>query len=75
MQVSEESNILGNFPHSARTNGRDSVKSSKPWNSVDALAARVSSKLEEGDYKGAVRLACSRDTIAEHSTSKRTLKL
>ena len=29
----------------------------------------MSSKLEEGDYKGAVRLACSRDTVVEHSTS------
>ena len=29
----------------------------------------MSSKLAEGDDKGAVRLACSRDTIAEHSTS------
>ena len=29
------------------------------------LASRVSSKLEEGDFKGAVRLACSEDTIAE----------
>ena len=29
------------------------------------LAKRVSSKLEEGDYKGAVRLFCSDDTIAD----------
>ena len=29
------------------------------------LAARVSSKLEEGDFSGAVRLACSDDALAE----------
>ena len=29
------------------------------------LAKRVSTKLEEGDYKGAVRIACSDDTIAD----------
>ena len=32
-----------------------------------ALASRVASKLEEGNYRGAVRLACGSDTIAEHS--------
>ena len=36
---------------------------------MDYLASRVSSKLEEGDFKGAVRLACSTNTIAERSTS------
>ena len=34
---------------------------------MDHLASRVSSKLEEGDYRGAVRLACSEDVIAEPS--------
>ena len=29
------------------------------------LAKRVSSKLEEGDVRGAVRIACSEDTLAE----------
>ena len=29
------------------------------------LVKRVSTKLEEGDYKGAVRIACSDDTIAD----------
>ena len=32
------------------------------------MATRVSSKLEESDYRGAVRLACSEDVIAEHNT-------
>ena len=33
-----------------------------PWTT---LAARISSKLEEGDFKGAVRLASSEDTIRD----------
>ena len=33
------------------------------------LASRVSTKLEEGDFKGAVRLACSEDSIAEEDES------
>ena len=31
------------------------------------LAKRVSAKLEEGDFKGAVRLACSSSTIADRN--------
>ena len=31
------------------------------------LASRVSVKLEEGDFRGAIRLACSEDTIADLS--------
>ena len=34
---------------------------------LEYLAKRVSAKLEEGDFKGAVRLACSRSTIADRS--------
>ena len=45
------------------------IMRSKSWNSTDVLATRVSSKLEEGDYKGAVKLACSSATIAEQSSS------
>ena len=29
---------------------------------IEALASRVAAKLEEGDYRGAVRFACSEDT-------------
>ena len=68
-QVSEESNNLNDPSHNVRSYGRKSGKSSKSRDVTEALAARVSSKLEEGDYRGAVRLACSRDTIAEHSLS------
>ena len=32
---------------------------------MDALAKRVTEKLEEGDYRGAVRLASTQETIAE----------
>ena len=35
---------------------------------IEQLAARVSIKLEESDYRGAVRLACSEDVIAEHNS-------
>ena len=34
---------------------------------MDALAFRVEIKLEEGNYRSAVRLACGSDSIAEHS--------
>ena len=35
---------------------------------VEQLAARVSGKIEESDYKRAVRLACSEDVVAEHNS-------
>ena len=35
---------------------------------VDTLAGRFSAKLEEGDFKGAVRLASSEDSIAVSSS-------
>ena len=68
-QVSEEGNNFDGPLHNAWRQGNKSDKSSKSWNSLEVLAARVSSKLEEGDYKGAVRLACSKDRIADHSAS------
>ena len=36
-----------------------------PGDPLINLAKRVSTKLEEGDYKGAVRIACSDETIAD----------
>ena len=36
---------------------------------LQAIAARISVKLEEGDFRGAVRLACSEDSVAEASTA------
>lgn len=44
---------------------RNNSTSSRPL--LKWLSDRVSSKLEEGNYKGAVRLACSEDTMADHS--------
>ena len=44
------------------------VRPPKKHNQMEQLASRVSSKLEEGDYRGAVRLACSEDAIAEPSS-------
>ena len=37
-------------------------------NSLQAISRRISTKLEEGDYKGAIRLACSQDTFAVPNT-------
>ena len=34
---------------------------------IDILAAKVVSKIEEGDFRGAVRLACSNDSLASFS--------
>ena len=45
---------------------------SKDCTPLESLATLVSSKLEEGDFRGAVRLACSEDSCAEMSDS--TLK-
>ena len=44
-------------------------KPGKHKNSIDAITARVSSKLEEADFRGAVRLVSSEDTLADHSDS------
>ena len=57
----------------AQINGEDTSlssrlvtkSSSKKPQSVDYLATKVSAKLEEADFKGAVRFACSEDTFAE----------
>ena len=39
----------------------------------DNLAVRVSAKLEEGDFKGAVRLASSDDTVADSNSHTSSL--
>ena len=54
-QVSQES-------HEPPSSGLPDVqrpRNSRRCNQMEQLATRVSSKLEEGDYWGAVRLACS----------------
>ena len=43
---------------------------------MDALATRVSEKLENGDYRGAIRIACSQDSVAEkNEVTWRSLQL
>ena len=37
----------------------------RPQQPIECLATRISTKLEEGDFKGAVRLASSEDSIAD----------
>ena len=48
-------------PASSRSLPRSSGSRQKPLRS---LTTRVTTKLEEGDYRGAVRLTCSEDSIA-----------
>ena len=40
---------------------------------IHSLAKRVSAKLEEGDYRGAVRIACSEESIADITEETITL--
>lgn len=49
--------------------GGSRTRPPKKITSIHAIASRVSSKLEEGDYKGAVRLVCSEDTFAPPNRS------
>ena len=56
---------ISDLSNSQPTRRRVKSKTKTP---IEQLAARVSSKLEESDYRGAVRLACSEDVIAEHSS-------
>lgn len=63
IQIEEEtdppdSQSLGHGRSRSRTRPQDPTK---------GLAARVSAKLEEGDFRGAVRLACSEDSVADMS--------
>ena len=61
-QVAEERFDDDTEPHNI-----SKPKRSVMQNPMETLAARVSSKLEEGDYRGAVRLASSQEKFAEHS--------
>ena len=47
--------------------GRHAGKSQDQSDPFRSLATRVSTKLEEGDFRGAVCLACSEDSVADHS--------
>ena len=67
-QVSQESGYgaMDRFPNSTHPRHRR-VNPSKPQNAIDTIVSRVSSKLEEADYRGAVRLVSSEDIVADHS--------
>ena len=51
-------------PTTTRTSRRGKGKAKDP---MEYLGRRVSEKLEEGDFKGAVRVACSEDSMADRS--------
>ena len=61
-QLSEETNCSTTPP----TSTRSKQTRGPPQDPLKTLASRVSSKLE-GDFKGAVKLTCSEDTIADMS--------
>ena len=64
-QVREESDVLSTSEkpdHHSKRNVLD-----KSHDSLDLLSSKVASKLEEGNFKGAVRLACAVDIVADHS--------
>ena len=67
-QVSQEPGYraMDRFPNGIHPQNRR-VKPSKPQNAIDAIVSRVSWKLEEADYRGAVRLVSSEDIIADRS--------
>ena len=48
---------------------RKKADSRKQGDSLASLGRRVASKLEDGDFKGAVRLACSDDRMAPHDSA------
>ena len=49
----------------ASTTMRSHATKKRITDPLQSLASRVSAKLEEGNFRGAVRLACSEDSIAE----------
>lgn len=63
-QLSEESDPPPTVSLGSRKAKPSKGKHQKP---LQLLAKRVSEKLEEGDFRGAVRLTCSEDTLANNS--------
>ena len=64
-QLDEEADGPSTPPVSSR--GRRARR--PPQDPTELWASRVSMKLEEGDFRGAVRLACSEDSIAASSNA------
>ena len=54
-------------PSSPPSRSRQRGSQSSPQDILKSLASRVSVKLEQGDFKGAIRLACSDDMLADMS--------
>ena len=50
-----------------RKNSRS--RSSSKGDNLSSLAKRVAAKLEDGDFRGAVRLACSDDRLAPYNSA------
>ena len=65
-QLQEEAEPLSNLSSLSRSKHRPSPNGHADGD-FRGLAKRVSSKLEDGDYRGAVRIACSEDAIGEVS--------
>ena len=65
-QLAEECDptSLDNTVPNACPPGRRAGKSQDQSDPFRSLATRVSTKLEEGDFRGAVCLACSEDSVA-----------
>ena len=69
-QVSEESPNIELHAQGVTANPSGRRPAFSTNNNVDHMhqATRISMKLEEGDYRGAVRLACSEDVFAEYNS-------
>ena len=52
-------------PPASLDQGFPGCKVSRPHDFIKGLASRVSAKLEEGDFRGAVRLGCFEDSLAD----------
>ena len=65
LQIKEKLSDPG--PETSLQQGRHERRGKKADDPMVALASRVADKLKDGDYKGAVHLACGGDSIAEHS--------
>ena len=63
-QLAEESDPP---PPAPLDRGKVNPSTRKSQDPLQLLAKRVSEKMEEGDFKGAVRLTCSEDSIASNS--------
>ena len=59
---SKQSSTSGKPDHHSKRKVLD-----KSHDSLELSSSKVTSKLEEGNFKGVVRLACAVDVMADHS--------